>query len=227
MILYHGSEKIIRQPRYHGGKAHNDYGYGFYCTESADLAREWSVEEARDGFCNRYRLEREGLNILRLNGGGLTVLHWLTVLLENREFALTSPLAREGRRYLLDHFSVPYREADVCIGYRADDSYFSFAQDFLNGTISVQQLSSAMMLGKLGEQVVLISRRSYEHIVFEQAEEVPAAVWYARRYRRDHEARERYFSRDRRSWQRGELYLVRLLDEEVKADDERIPRLLY
>ena len=26
-ILYHGSERIIRTPVYHGGKPYNDYGY--------------------------------------------------------------------------------------------------------------------------------------------------------------------------------------------------------
>ncbi|MBR2627880.1 MAG: DUF3990 domain-containing protein, partial [Peptococcaceae bacterium] len=39
------------------------------------------------------------------------------------------------------------------IGYRADDSYFSFANAFLNNTLSLRQLEKAMMLGKHGEQV--------------------------------------------------------------------------
>ena len=43
------------------------------------------------------------------------------------------------------------------IGYRADDSYFSFASDFINGAISYRQLCNAMCLGKLGQQFVLKS----------------------------------------------------------------------
>ena len=54
------------------------------------------------------------------------------------------------RTFLLD-----ISEYDVIIGYRADDSYFSFAQDFVAGVISLQKLSEAMQLGKLGEQIVL------------------------------------------------------------------------
>ena len=38
--IYHGSDHIVKTPRYHGGKPHNDYGYGFYCTESSEMAKE-------------------------------------------------------------------------------------------------------------------------------------------------------------------------------------------
>ena len=64
-------------------------------------------------------------------------------------------IAEEGKRYLKEHFLLDISEYDVIIGYRADDSYFSFAQDFVAGVISLQKLSEAMQLGKLGEQIVL------------------------------------------------------------------------
>ena len=43
----------------------------------------------------------------------------------------------------------------MVIGYRADDSYFSFARAFVNNEISLEQLSYAMRLGKLGELVCI------------------------------------------------------------------------
>ena len=107
LSIYHGSEKIITRPRFGGSKNNNDYGNGFYCSESADLAREWSVDENRDGFLNHYELDRTGLNILYLNKGEYSILHWLAVLLENRRFQITAPLPREARRYLLTRFHVP------------------------------------------------------------------------------------------------------------------------
>ncbi|MDE7354067.1 MAG: DUF3990 domain-containing protein [Acetatifactor sp.] len=45
-----------------------------------------------------------------------------------------------------------YESCDMMIGYRADDSYFSFAQDFINGTISYRQLNNALHLGRIGQQ---------------------------------------------------------------------------
>ena len=227
MILYHGSEKIIRIPQFGAGKPYNDYGQGFYCTESKTLAQEWSVDAARDGFVNSYELDAKGLRILNLNGGEYTVLHWLAILLENRQFSMSSRLAREAKAYLLEHFSVPYKEADVIIGYRADDSYFSFASDFVNGTISVSQLEKAMYLGKLGEQVALRSRRAFDRIRFLEYEPVDAAEWYPKKEKRDQKARADYFRTDREGWTKGELYMPKILDEEIGADDSRIQRIVY
>lgn len=34
LIIYHGSKDIVEKPYYHCEKAENDYGFGFYCTES-------------------------------------------------------------------------------------------------------------------------------------------------------------------------------------------------
>ena len=57
LTLFHGSDKIIERPYYGGSRDNNDYGNGFYCSESSDLAREWSVDENRDGFLNCYELK--------------------------------------------------------------------------------------------------------------------------------------------------------------------------
>lgn len=227
LTLFHGSDRIIEKPFYGGSKDNNDYGNGFYCTENADLAREWSVDLCRDGFLNRYELEESGLSVLRLNGGDYSILHWLAVLLENRRFQITSRLAREAKKYLLSEFAVPYRNADLIIGYRADDSYFSFASDFINGTISLSQLEEAMYPGRLGEQIVLKSKESYRHIRFLGYEPTDATHWYPRREQRDRAARKKYFRQDHEGWQKGELYMTRILDEEIGANDARIQRIVY
>ena len=67
MTLYHGSDHLIKEPVFHGGKKHNDYGYGFYCTESLELAKEWAVSPQNDGFANQYEITSDGLKILELN----------------------------------------------------------------------------------------------------------------------------------------------------------------
>ena len=54
--------------------------------------------------------------------------------------------------FLSDHKSY-----DITKGYRADDSYFSYARDFISNTLSLGDLKRAMMLWKLGEQIVHLS----------------------------------------------------------------------
>lgn len=40
MTLYHGSGLVVQKPDVSYGKKSNDYGQGFYCTESEELAGE-------------------------------------------------------------------------------------------------------------------------------------------------------------------------------------------
>ena len=219
--IYHGSDHIVKTPGYHGGKPHNDYGYGFYCTESSEMAKEWAVSEEHDGYANCYELDLQGLKILNLNRD-YTILTWLTVLIQNRTFNMDSPLAVEVSRYLSDHFNVDTALYDLVIGYRADDSYFSFAQDFLSGTISYQQLRRAMYLGELGEQIVLVSPGAFEAIHYMRCEEALRRDWLLRKTERDRRARAEYLHSDRMRYRRGELYAVTILDEEIRPDDPRL-----
>ena len=220
--LFHGSPSIIEKPQFGYGKVYNDYGLGFYCTDSLEMAKEWGVAQNRNGYANRYELDCEGLKILDLNGPSFNILHWLAVLLENREFDVPSGLALEAKEYILNTFRVDYQSQDAIIGYRADDSYFSFAQDFINGTISYRQLNDAMHLGKLGQQFVLKSKQAFDRIQFLGYEVAEHDEWYAKKMLRDRSARREYFSVERNKRQRGDLYITQILDEEMKPDDERL-----
>ena len=220
--LYHGSENIIQKPLYGYGKKYNDYGLGFYCTECLDMAKEWGAGLDRDGYANCYELECDGLEILNLNEEQYCILHWLAILLQNREFDILSPLTLEAKEYLIKNFSINYENYDAIIGYRADDSYFSFAQDFINGTISYRQLNQAMHLGKLGQQFVLKSRKAFEGIRYGGYEDAKSDEWYSKKMLRDRMARREYFDVERNKRERGDIYIMQIMDEELKVDDLRI-----
>lgn len=220
--IYHGSENRKEKPIYGYGKKYNDYGLGFYCTESIEMAKEWAVGADRSGYANIYDLDMDGLTVLDLNGQEYCILHWLSVLLQNREFEMTSVLAIEAKEYLTNFFTPDYLTADVITGYRADDSYFSFAQDFISGTISYRQLSAAMHLGKLGRQIVLKSEKAFSQISFVGAEIAEAEEWYVKKQFRDRSARNEYFNVERNRRRRGDMYITQILDEEMRANDERL-----
>ena len=220
--IYHGSKDKIQNPMYGYGKSYNDYGLGFYCTKEIDLAKEWAVDFKRDGFVNQYILEERDLKILYLNENPYCTLHWLALLLANRRFDISAGLASAAKAYILENFLLDISAYDVIIGYRADDSYFSFAQDFIAGAISYRQLNNAMYLRNLGEQVVIKSEKGFAAIQFINVEYVSADEWYVKRASRDDEARRTYFSLERSRYQKGDLYITQILEEEMKADDPRL-----
>ena len=223
MKIFHGSENRIEKPEYGKGKPYNDYGLGFYCTEDIEMAKEWSCGEDHDGFANEYTLDITGLKVLNLNAPEYTILHWLAVLLKNRTFRLTNPIAKDAKEYLLEHFPVNTEDYDVIIGYRADDSYFSFAEDFVNNAISVRKLEKARRLGNLGEQVVLVSRAAFDALKFVGAEEADRSMYYVLKMKRDKAARAEYLGSDRKpSYGLDELYMLDIMRQGVKADDPRL-----
>ena len=215
--IFHGSVNRIEKPLFGEGKPYNDYGRGFYCTEHVELAKEWACSTGSDGYANRrtkqaqrpsslglclarrrktivnhYRLDMEGLSVLNLNTPEYNILNWLAILLENRKFNVAAGLPQRAKAYLLENFKVDYKNCDIIIGYRANDSYFSYAGDFVNGTLSLSDLSEAMRLGKLGEQVVLKSRKTFDALTFVEAVEAPHEQYFAKYRQRDEEARGKY-----------------------------------
>lgn len=221
IVLYHGSKEIVEKPLYGKGKAYNDYGQGFYCTEHIELAKEWSCNEGIDGFANEYELDTTGLKILNLSGEEYTILHWLALLTENRRFRVSTPVMRRGISWLKEHFSVDISEYDLIIGYRADDSYFSFARAFISNEISLSQLSYAMRLGKLGEQYVLKSKKAFNQIEFKSAQLADNAIYYAKRKMRDDEARNAFFAELEKE-DLGGIYMRDIIREEMTGDDARL-----
>lgn len=222
MTLYHGSVSIIPKPVFGKGNIHNDYGPGFYCTESLELAKEWAAREDRDGYANKYRLSTDGLRILDLSDPKYTILHWLTLLLKNRLFHVDSAIATQGRDYLFAHFSIPTDKYDVIRGYRADDSYFAFASSFIDNVISVRRLAEAMKLGKLGDQVVLVSEKAFDHLRFLGYEIAESAVYFPLRSERNLQAREA-FPRDKRGTVRpDDIFLIDIVRGGIEPDDPRI-----
>ena len=221
LIIFHGSPNIVGQPIYGKGKKYNDYGQGFYCTEHIELAKEWACAEGVDGYANRYEIETDDLRILNLSDDDYTILNWLAILLKNRKGRLSSPIEKRGKEYLIQNFLPDYLSYDAIVGYRADDSYFSFARAFVSNTISLKQLGCAMKLGELGEQFVLKSEKAFNTIKFLDYTIADNSVYYAKRKVRDDEARAAYL-RELESEDMDGIFIRDIIREEMKQDDERL-----
>jgi len=225
LTLYHGSDKIIEKPLYGEGRKNNDFGMGLYCTKNVDLAKEWAVSSLSDGFANCYTIDTEYLKILNLNSPDYTILNWAAVLVAHRLFSLKNPVAGKAKKYLVEHFGVNVNAFDLITGYRADDSYFDYAESFLNNGITVTQLARAMQLGKLGEQIVVKSEYAFSLLHFEGSETAARETFYIRRKTRDQEANQLYAKLLEED--HDGLYIQDIIRGEIKNDDPRIPRNLF
>lgn len=222
MKLYHGSENIIEKPVYGKGARYNDYGKGFYCTENIELAKEWACAKQKNGYANIYDLDLSELNVLNLNSASYNILNWLAILADNRTYWQNGSIAEPAKNYIKENFLLDISTYDVIIGYRADDSYFSFAQDFVSGVISLQKLAQAMRLGKLGEQIMLKSQKAFAQIQFTGYENADAEEYYIKKNEREREARRQYRRNKKEQADVNELFILDIMREEIKNGDARL-----
>ena len=220
--LYHGSTTIMRTPRPGYGNDWNDFGPGFYCTDSYEHAALWASGHGRDGFVNTYMLDDKGLRTVDLSSPGYCILHWLAVLLNYREFDTLSPLAYQARDYIRTAFAVDHRECDCILGWRADNIHFAFAQDFLNEDISYQQLRDAVRLSGLGRQTVLKSSRALGRLLFTGYESVKNIMQYPVRISGERNKLSSYCREIYRKKDPSGLYVSTIMLENIQEYDPRL-----
>lgn len=227
IVLFHGSDHIIKLPELGAGKLYNDYGQGFYCTRSVEMAKEWACKNNKNGFVNQYELDTTDLRILDLQAGNYSILNWIALLLKNRTFSLSNEIAIDARDYMIAHYLIDTSQYDVVVGYRADDSYFSFAESFVENGLPLRGLNQALRLGKLGEQTVLVSEKAFQKLVFSGYELADRTKYYPRFLDRDMIARETYRNEIRKSkTYKDDIFVMDILREEMENDDPRIQRIV-
>ena len=221
-ILFHGSENIIQTPVFGKGALTNDYGRGFYCTESIELAKEWACSKNTNGYANQYEFDMKNMSVLNLNDEKYSILNWLAILTDNRTYWQKSSISEQAKKYLADNFLIDICSYDVIIGYRADDSYFSFAQDFVANTISLRQLDKAMRLGKLGEQVVLKSEKAFESLRYLDSFVADKDEYFAKKTIRDKEARKEYRMSKVQEADVNDIFMLDIMREGMTSEDKRL-----
>ena len=193
MELYCTLPKVLKQPSlgYHPFLC--DFGHGFYCAESQEASMEMAPLGETHGYCCRYELDTAGLAALDLSRDGCNPLHWVAMLIQNRQFNLKLPVAQAAADYLLRHFLPDTSGIDVIRGYRADGVYFSFARDFLNNAITLRQLKTALECGELGKEMVVRSERAVSRLRFVEAIPVTEPELHNRRRREREESAKRAY----------------------------------
>jgi hypothetical protein len=164
IILYHGSNHQIKELDNRFGSANNDYGRGFYLTESKQLAREWDVLRSKGvSYINKYVLYMGELKILTIKDK--TTKEWISILMQNRVGNYRDTIQLAIDRYVKSNM-VDTNRYDAIVGWRADDSYFAIARDFVIRLISEQQLNKAIALGNLGLQWCIKSDTGYKKLKY-------------------------------------------------------------
>ena len=146
MILYHTSDREIRNPDIHYGRKNADFGWGFYLTPDRDFTYRWARENA---VVNEYELDENALNMHTFTRD----IHWFEYIFNNRR--LRDSLA-----------------ADVVIGPIANDTIFDTLGIMSSGFLKPEAAVRLLMIGPEYTQVVIKTEKALKQLRFIRSEKI-------------------------------------------------------
>lgn len=154
MILYHGSNVIVSQPRLVEQNRYLDFGYGFYTTTNKEQAAAFAQKVFRrrrsgEPAVSVYKLDEEKAfaecTVLRFDAADEA---WLDFVSANRSG---------------EYRGNPY---DFIFGPVADDDVYTTFTLYSAGVLSKEQTVAALKVKKLYNQLVLTSEKALSYLKF-------------------------------------------------------------
>ena len=148
ITLYHGSTCPIIHPLAHVGRSDLDFGKGFYMTSLHSQAKRWAtrmqlIHAAHEAWLNQYEFDDE---FVFPN----SAFHCLRFEAYNRQWLEFIVASRNGEE--------PWREYDVIEGGVANDRVIDTVEDYINGTITIQQALGQLTFNKPNHQICLLNQ---------------------------------------------------------------------
>ena len=158
MILYHGSNLVVSQPKLLTPNRFLDFGTGFYTTSNLSQAKSFADKVvARKGegtsTVSKYEFDEaafEKLNVLAFEAPDEA---WLDFVSDNRSGAVLS------------------EKYDLIYGPVADDDIFRTFILYSTGVLSKEQTLEALKIKKLFNQYVFASNKALQNLKFIGVEE--------------------------------------------------------
>lgn len=152
MILYHGSNTIVKNPKLVEQNRFLDFGYGFYTTtnkeQAENFAKKVTVRRGGNPIVNVYEFDENaesGLNIKRFSAPDE---EWLDFVSAHRNGTY------DGEKY------------DVVIGAVANDDVYRTLQVYSSGLLTKEQVLEALKVKKLFNQYVFATEKSLASLKF-------------------------------------------------------------
>lgn len=146
MILYHTSNREIRNPDIHHGRKNADFGWGFYLTPDREFAYHWARENA---VINEYEFDDSEQDIKVFSRD----TDWFEYIFNNRLW--------------VDTLNV-----DVVIGPIANDTIFDTLGIITSGYLRSEDALKLLMIGPAYTQIAIKTEKAASQLKWIRAERV-------------------------------------------------------
>ena len=145
MILYHGSQQIVRQPEIRSGKYTKDFSTGFYCMILKEQAIRWATRFPTTGYVNIFSCKL--IDDLQIKRFETMTEEWLDFIVA----------CRHGETH----------DYDLVDGPMANDTIFNYVQDFIDGTISREAFWALAKFKRPTYQICFHTQKALDTLTFE------------------------------------------------------------
>ncbi len=159
MILYHGSNVVVEQPKLIEQNRFLDFGYGFYTTtnetQAENFAQKVIIRRGGKPIVNVYEFDETAqTNTLKIKRFSAPDEEWLDFVSAHRNGTYN------GEKY------------DLIIGAVANDDVYRTLQVYQGGLLSKEQALEALKIKKLFNQYVFATEEALALLKFREAREV-------------------------------------------------------
>ena len=145
VILFHGSNVVVENPRILENGFYKNFGYGFYCTIIEKQAKRWALTKGRNHIVNKYLYDEN--TELKIKKFAEMTDEWLEFVVD----------CRRGIRH----------EYDIVEGPMADDTIWDYIEDYVAGRISKAAFWELVKFKYPTHQIVFCTGKALQTLRFE------------------------------------------------------------
>jgi hypothetical protein len=159
MLLYHGSNIVVREPKILKSQRYLDFGAGFYMTSDFEQARKWAVRTAA-----RREEGVATISVFEINDDYVDRVKVRTFARPDRDWLRYITVHRTG--------NPPADDYDMVVGPVANDQAIRTVNNYLKGYFPEEVAIKLLLPQKLKDQYLFRTEKALNLLVFKEARQV-------------------------------------------------------
>ena len=157
MLLYHGSNVKVQNPKILESDRRLDFGTGFYLTSSLSQAERWAkltTERRKNGkaIVSVFEIDENAFNTLKILHFEKADKNWLEYVSKNRK-----------------NLPIQNDDFDLIIGPVANDKTMPVISLYFSGIYDMEETIKRLLVQKLNDQYTFKTKKSLEALKFTEA----------------------------------------------------------
>lgn len=145
IIIYHGSNVIVTEPRIVINGHYKDFGYGFYCTNIEKQAKRWALTKRGDSIVSSYKYTPA----------------------EKLKVCVFPEMVEEWLQFIVDCRRGIEHSYDIVEGPMADDQIWDYIEDYMVGNITKAAFWELVKFKYPTHQIVFCTEDALKTLRFE------------------------------------------------------------